>query len=413
MSPLDRQRAALSLAIAAITMAIQTGIQMSFAVLYLPLIEEFRGSRADVASVHSAVLLLSGLGAPLIGWAFDRLGPRRLFQGGAVVAALGFLVASRAHSLPELVLTYGFVGGLGLASLSSQGNMIVAALWYPQARGRAIALADLGTGAGAFTFVPIAQMLVTRSGWRATLLVWAALLIAIVLPLNALQRLPHVEPVTTRGESSTLAPARWTLATAIRSAPFWWLAAMRCCGAFAFPVMNTHMVAYAIGQGIPPVRAAAALGAVSLVSLVGRFCTGALSDRIGRAPTLTLTYSSAALGVTALSMLALHGSPAWLVVYVVFYGLAQGSTGIIGSARAADIFAGPTFGAIFGWLVLATGPAEALGAWVGGRIYDGTQSYLPAFAFVIAALAGGIVAIWRVRPNPRASSPLAPIKTRR
>ena len=52
---------------------------MAFAVLYLPLVTEFGGSRGEVATVHSAVLLLGGFGSPIIGWAFDRLGPRRLF----------------------------------------------------------------------------------------------------------------------------------------------------------------------------------------------------------------------------------------------------------------------------------------------------------------------------------------------
>jgi MFS family permease len=404
VSPLDRRLAGRSVTIAALTLAVQNGVYMSFAVLYLPLIDEFRGTRAEVATVHSAVLLLGGLGSPMIGWAFDRLGPRRLFQYGAVVAAIGFLLASRAHSLPELVLTYGIVGGFGLAMLGSQANMIVAALWYPATRGRAIALVDLGTGAGAFAFLPLAQALVDRVGWRGTLLVWVALLLAVVVPLNVLQRLPPRSPVDVSNVSS---PARWTLGTALRSPAFWWLAAMRFCGACAFPVMNTHMVAYAIGQGIAPERAATALGAVSLVSLVGRFSTGALSDRIGRAPTLTLAYASAALGIGCLSMLSLHGAGWWLVLYVVWYGLAQGSTGIIGSARTADIFAGPTFGSIFGWVALAIGPGEAFGAWVGGRIYDGAGSYLPAFAFVIVALAGGVFAIWRVRAEPRASSTLA------
>ena len=372
---------------------------MSFAVLYLPLIGEFHGTRAEVAIVHSAVLLLGGLGSPMIGWAFDRLGPRRLFQYGAVIAAIGFILASRASSLPELVLTYGIVGGFGLAMLGSQANMIVAALWYPANRGRAIALVDLGTGAGAFAFLPIAQMLVERVGWRGVLLAWVALLVAVVVPLNAVQKLPAAQRAPVGSHASS--PPRWTLATALRAPSFWWLAAMRFCGACAFPVMNTHMVAYAIGQGIAAERAATALGAVSLVSLLGRFSTGALSDRLGRAQTLTLAYGSAALGIACLSMLSLRGASWWLVLYVILYGLSQGSTGIVGSARAADIFAGPTFGSIFGWVALAIGPGEAFGAWVGGRIYDGTGSYLPAFGFVILALAGGVVAIWRVREPGR------------
>ena len=87
---------------------------MAFAVLYLPLIDEFGGSRGEVATVQSVLFLVSGLTGPLVGWAFDRLGPRRLFQWSAALAALALVAASRATSLPLLVLTYGLLAGLGL-----------------------------------------------------------------------------------------------------------------------------------------------------------------------------------------------------------------------------------------------------------------------------------------------------------
>ena len=329
-----------------------------------------------------------------MGWAFDRFGPRRLFQGAAVIAALALATASRAHSLPALVLSYGVVGGLALCALGSQTQMVLAVHWYPQARGRAIAFADLGTGLGAFCFLPLGQGLVTTVGWRGTLLVWAALLLAVVVPLNAVQRLPdRAAPTTATAPTGT----GWRVGDALRSTPFRWLALMHFGGSCAFPVMNTHMVAYAIGHGIGPEKAAVALGSVSLVSLAGRLATGWLADRIGRALTLTVAYGSAALGIASVTALALTGRAAWLAVYVVLYGPAQGSTGIIGSARAADVFAGATFGAIYGWLALSVGPSQAFGAWVGGRIFDATGSYLPAFAFAVIALVIGVFAIWRVR----------------
>src|SRR5437773_5835195 len=290
-----------ALAIAAETLAVQNGILMAFAVLYLPLVGEFGGSRGEVATVRSGAPLLGGFSGPLVGWAFDRLGPRRLCQGGAVLGALALALASRVDSLALLVLTYGVLGGLALAALGSQGNMIVAALWYPGARGRAIAVADLGTGFGAFCFIPLGQALVSALGWRATLLVWASLLLLIVLPLSAFQRLPG------DGHAGRLAPreppAAWTVAGAIRSRPFWWLAATRFFSAFAFPVMYVHMVAYAIDQGLAPARAATALGAVCRVSLAARLTTGVLRQRRGRAETLTITYASAAAGIGCLVLL--------------------------------------------------------------------------------------------------------------
>jgi MFS family permease len=389
----ERAHARRALAIAAATLSIQNGVVMAFAVLYLPLVAEFGASRAEVATVQSAVLLLLGVGGPLVGWAFDRLGPRRLFQSAAALAALALAVASAVHSLPALVLTYGVIGGLALCALGSQTQMVMAVLWYPRARGRAIALVDLGTGLGAFCFIPLGQALVTMVGWRGTLLVWAALLLVVVVPLNALQRLPGSPAVPAMAAATAAA----TIGRAVRSPAFWWLALMHVGGSWAFPIMNTHMVAYAIGHGVPAERAAAALGSVSLVSLAGRLATGWLSDRIGRALTLTAAYGSAALGIACLVALGVTGQAPWLALYVVLYGLAQGSTGIIGSARAADVFAGPSFGAIYGWLVLSVGPSQALGAWTAGRIFDATGSYVPAFVLAAVALAVGVVAIWLVR----------------
>ena len=384
------------------TLAVQNGVLGSFAVLYLPLIDEFGGSRAEVATVQSAALLLAGVTGPLVGAAFDRLGPRVLFQASALLAAAALVAASRVTSLPMLILTYGIWGGLALAPLSSQTNMTVAALWYPRARGRAIAVVDLGTAVGAFCFVPLGQALVSALGWRTTLLVWAAALVLVVVPLNAFQRLPETSAAAP-DDPADLRPGT-TLAAALATPAFWWLAAMRFFGSCAFPVMNVHMVAYAIGRGIAPVTAAAALGAVSLVSLAGRLTTGVLCDRLGRAPALTLTYTSAALGVGCLTVLGLTGESWWLVPYVALYGMAQGSSGIVASARAVDLFTGASFGAIWGWITLAVGPGEALGVWLGGRSFDVWGSYLPAFGFVWLALAAGVVSMWRVRAAPAGSA---------
>jgi MFS family permease len=379
-------------AIAALTMAIQNGIVMAFAVLYLPLVEAFGASRAEVAAVQSVVLLLSGFGGPAIGYALDRLGPRRLFHGGTLLAALGLFLASGAGSLPVLIMTYGIIAGLGLSALGSQPNMVVAALWYPGARGKAIAVADLGTGFGAFVFIPLTQALVVRYGWRTTLLVWAVLLVAVLIPANAFQRVPTTVP------RSKVAPGGGlTLRSAASTPAFWWLVAVRFFSAIGFPLMNVHMLAFAVGAGVSPAMAAAALGTVSLVSLAGRLLTGWLADRLGRAATLTLTYTSAVVGIANLGLLAWTGWPGWLAGYVLFYGLAQGSSGIVTAARAADIFAGASFGTIYGWIVLATGPGEAIGAWAGGAIFDLTGSYLWAFGFVVVVLLAGIAAIWQVR----------------
>ena len=372
---------------------------MAFAVLYLPLVEEFGASRGDVALVQSVALLLGGFTGPIVGWGIDRLGPRRFFPACALLAIVGLVLASRARSLPVLILTYGVLGGLGLSGLASQANMTVAALWYPHARGRAIAAVDLGTGFGAFAFIPLGQVLLSSFGWRSVLLAWAGLLAAIIIPANLFQRLPdHPQAAVGSARGADRRAASWTLGGALRTGAFWNLAGARWCSAMGFPLMNVHMVAFAVGAGVPAVEAAAALGSVSLVSLPGRLATGWLADRIGRAQTLAITYASAIAGIACLTMVAWQGAHAWLAAYVLFFGLAQGSAGIVASARTADIFAGPAFGTIYGWMSLAVGPGEAIGAWMGGAVFDRTGGYLAGFGFVAVVLVAAVALMWRVRP---------------
>jgi len=390
-----------SLGIAGLTLAAQNGVLMAFGALYLPLLADFPQGRGQVAGVQSMLSLLGGLGSPLVGLILDRLGPRRLFQGGALLAALGLATASLVQSLPALFFTYGIVAGLGLAALGSPPNMVVAAQWFPGGRGRAIALADLGTALGAFLLVPLTQLLILTIGWRGALLVLSALLLVLVVPANAFQRVPPATP-----DSPRLPAARGSLREATRAPAFRWLVLLRFVSGIGFHLVNVHVIAFAVGTGIPALRAAAALGAVSLVSLAGRMTVGWLADRIGREITLTLSYGSALVGLGFLFLLHATGRPGWLTLFVLAYGLAQGSGGIVSSAKAADLFAGPRFGTVFGWIALASGPGEAVGAWGGGAIFDLTGSYLAALGLSSGALITGILAIWmagQARPRePRA-----------
>src|SRR2546426_8438876 len=83
LNPAGSRHARLSLAIAAVTLAAQNGVLMSFAVLYLPLVAEFGGSRGEVAAAPSGSPLLGGFAGPPVGGAFDPVGRRRLLPGGA------------------------------------------------------------------------------------------------------------------------------------------------------------------------------------------------------------------------------------------------------------------------------------------------------------------------------------------
>ncbi|MBI2000969.1 MAG: MFS transporter [candidate division NC10 bacterium] len=386
-----------SLLIAGLTMTVQNGALLTFPVVYVALLEEFRWGRGEAAGIYSVATLMIGLGGPLTGFLLDRFGPRRLFVGGALVTAGGMAATTMARSLSHFYLTYGILTGIGNSALTSTPNMVVVSKWFPRGTGRAIAIADIGTGLGVILIVPAAQWLILRLGWRMALFTLAAFLLLVLVPANWEQRLPEVGeadgPNSVGGPPLGPTGRDWTLRSAVASPRFWWLVLARFCSGLAFQMMNVHLVAYVVGAGYGKMTAASTMGAVSMVSMLGRYLVGLASDRLGRAMALTLAYTSTTLGILALMSLATLG-PVALFAFALCYGLSQGSSGIVVAARAADLFQGGSFGRIYGWMSVTNGIGEGLGAWLGGAVYDRTGSYQAAFGSAILALAIGAASIW-------------------
>lgn len=387
-----------NLLIAGLTMTVQNGVLLTFPVVYVALLEEFGWGRGEAAGIYSVATLMIGLGGPLTGSLLDRFGPRRLFVGGALVTAGGMALTSGARSLSQFYLTYGILTGIGNSALTSTPNMVLVSKWFPRGTGRAIAIADIGTGLGVILIVPAAQWVILHLGWRMTLLVLAGFLVMVLVPTNWHQGVPETgegdEPLSPQGNAAAGPAGRGrTLRSAVARPHFWWLVLMRLASGIAFHMMNVHLVAYVIGAGYSKMIAASALGAVSTVSMLGRYLVGVASDRLGRGTALTLAYTSTTIGILALMTLPTAGLVA-LVAFVLCYGLSQGSSGIVVAARAADLFQGGSFGRIYGWMSVTSGIGEGVGAWLGGAVFDRTGSYHLAFGAAIGALATGAVSLW-------------------
>jgi MFS family permease len=78
--------------------------------------------------------------------------------------------------------------------------------------------------------------------------------------------------------------------------------------------------------------------------------------------------------------------------------LGYGLTSVIG-AIPAEIFQGPSYGTIFGTLMLAAIAGEAARPWVTGALHDATGSYTVAFWIAIGCSALSAAAIWLAAPR--------------
>src|SRR5690606_12076086 len=137
-------------------------------------------------------------------------------------------------------------------------------------------------------------------------------------------------------------------------------------------------------------------------AVLSRLLFGGLADRIGALPTLLL---SSGLQAVALALYAWVDSLAGLYVLSVGFGLVFG--GIVPSYALAvrELFPEAQAGWRIGVVYLGGTIGMALGAWLGGLIFDLTGAYhaafLTGFAFNLANLVAVALLVWRHRgPTP-------------
>ncbi len=191
----------------------------------------------------------------------------------------------------------------------------------------------------------------------------------------------------------------WTLAAALRTTRFWWIALAFFCVLFAWYAVQIHQTKYLLEIGFDAQTAAWALGFVSVAAIPGQIGLGALSDRIGREWVWSIACAGFAVCYGALIALHAGPSPALLYLMVVSQGaFGYALTSVMGPI-VAQIFEGSNYGAIFGTLTVALIGGGATGPWVTGLVYDTYGSYSPAFALAIALCAVSAFAIWIAAPR--------------
>lgn len=405
------------LALCFANMVVMRGVNGAFGVYYLALLEEFHWSRSDGASIASVNFLVYALASPLVGLAFDRLGPRLLMPVGAALVGLGLVFSSFSSSLFGLYFSFGIVTALGQGALSFVGHNALISYWFVRRRATAIGIASMGQGLGALVMVPATQILVSTIGWRWTYIATGSLCLLVLMPANALlqRRTPQElgqfpDGDTTSSEQSAGRHARnagrrdWTLGEAARSVPFWCISIGHLALGTALFLINTHAIAHFVAVGYEKLAASYYFGFIGFIRIGATLVWGSASDRFGRSGAYGLATAVTAAGVGCMIAMT-FGAPLWLVyLAIALYGLGHSAGNPTYGSVIADIFSGHKIGLIFGFLEVSFGIGSAIGSWLGGYLFDVTGNYAWALAvclvcFVISGLAIHICVRWQDKHN--------------
>src|SRR5215468_2757014 len=146
----------------------------------------------SVTGVSSAMTIgFLALASASMAWGnlSDRFGPRFVVATGSVILAISLALASRATSLLAFQLLFGIFVGASVAAIFAPMMACVTG-WFDTQRSLAVSLVSAGMGVAPMTMSPLAAWLVSIYDWRTALLIIAAVVAVIMIPISFLVRRP-------------------------------------------------------------------------------------------------------------------------------------------------------------------------------------------------------------------------------
>jgi predicted MFS family arabinose efflux permease len=380
-------------------LTLSIGIRQSFGLFLQPMSVDLGWGREVFALAIAVQNLLWGATQPFVGALADRYGAGRVVAVGGACYALGLLLMSQTSGAAEFHFSAGLLVALGLSGTSFSTVFGVVSRVAPAER-RSLALGIVGAGGsvGQFLMLPIGQRLIEAYEWRASFAIFAVVALAMILLAWALAGKPA---------APAAAGPRQSFATALREACghrgyLLLTAGFFVCG-FHVTFIATHLPAYLSDRGVQPSDAATALALIGLFNIFGSLLSGAAGQRFSKKYVLSLIYAARAVAIAAFVTLPLSPWTAWIFAAVM--GLLWLGTVPLTSGLVAQIFGPQYVSMLFGVVFFSHQVGAFLGAWLGGKLFDATGSYV--VVWWIAVLLGVVAMLLHLPINER---PLARLR---
>jgi MFS family permease len=392
-----------------ISMMLIYGVRTSFSAFFPHVLDAFQWYRGSTAIMFSLNILLYGLAAPIAGRLVDRWKARKVMVIGIFTLALSTAACYFANELWHFYLLFGVLAPIGTAFCGSPLFNPALINWFGKRRGIAVALGQIGGGLS-FAYVMFIDWVNTQLGWEYSFFVMAGLVVVILLPLYLIffsyrpedkNMKPYDADITPTNlkPKEVIAGPDWTLKQAFKTHHLWLVVFSDFCywGIGNYLIL-AHQIQFAEDAGYTSLVAASVFALFGIVSILGQI--GALvSEIIGRELTALAAVVLAMAGLGAL-MTVQDTSQIWqLYFFAITSGFATGlfsPTAIVG---AADIFHGKNVGTISALVLTGIGVGGAIGPWLGGYIYDITDSYHIAFVISMIAYALAGITFWIAAPR--------------
>ena len=359
------------LAVCFLVLLFNSGARFAIGLLLYPMAHDLQWSRSTLSLSVTLFMVLSALALPFVGRYVDRFGARAVLGVAVLASSLGLAGMGLIERPWQALLLYGVVFALGSAGTSITPIGVLLSRWYPQRMGMANSIAISGMGLGQLLIISVLAGLLVQLGWRGSFLALGIATLVCVLPLALLAARGSAPAVT-----SERGAARGAVATSLRGA----LASRRLqlllviyaiCGFQDF-LVATHVVAFALDEGVDRLLAGNMLAFMGLAGLGGVLLAGVLNDRFGPACPTALCF---VIRIALCALVLYSREPEAIVTAALLYGATFWITAPLVVVFAREMSGPALLGTVSGLITMVHHAMGGFGALAGASIFDIYGSY--------------------------------------
>jgi MFS family permease len=380
-------------------LSVVSATRSSLSVVMPSLQADLGWSRGFISSVAAWGLVTMAVTAPFSGNLLDKWGPRWIFVVGLLTTFCGLTATAFITAPWQFLATFSLLAGIGFGTVAKSMVAATVAFHFTERRGLAMGLAAAGSTAGHIALLPALAFILTVAGWR-----WGY----IFLGLSCLILIPFVWILIGnaagqyRSHSGGSAPEALAVRMSFlfRNPTFiLLLVSYTICGFTTAGVVETHFVPYVVSCGIPVVMGATAYGVLAAFNMGGMALAGYLADKVNRPLLLGVIYTIRGLSFIILMMVPTFDAKL-VFLFAMVFGLFDYASIPVTTSLVASHLGLRIMGLALGMLGMFHAGGAAVGAFLGGYLYDLFQAYDWVWIFsIVLSLIAGILA-FAIRENP-------------
>jgi len=386
------------------------GVNSSFGVFFKSLEDTFNLTRATTSSILSSRMAFSCVFAFLGGWAIDRYGPRIVFSIMGFFIGLSLILTSQTTSAWQLFITYSLLLAIGAgASYVVMASTVLR--WFDRKRGLALGIAGSGGGLGIAFVAPLFTFLIDSFEWRNALMLLGGIAWLVILPVSQfLKKDPYeigalpdgATPSyqTSEVKRSATSPQKAPLLQMFQTTNFWPFLFIWLLMAFSGSFVMTHIVPHAIDLGFSAIKSATIISLSGITMIAGRLIAGVITDKLS-AKVVAIICSL--LQVAVLLWLVWVQELWMLYLFGLIYGFTWGGFGTAITVLIGGTFGVNGIGKVLGVLEIGIFIGAAIGPFLGGLIFDVSDSYTVVFLIMAGTVLARIPLVALIKRETRMS----------